>query len=587
MKQKQLSILAASLVAAFAANVASAGNVASSNPQVAREVITSDKQDILASEVSYAFQGDLNTASQDQTLQVQITLTGGGQWDPAAVVAGSIQVFEADGITAIPPKAVVTPTVSADGKTLLATLTFAQDAKVHKTPVVSFNRVGKQSALNNLFSVVGNVALCDKSSQQLPFIVKHFTGVPPGSTDVAVNGINGAFEDESARAGSNNKNVLMSFPTNLALKVVASTGAAKVDPANQKLLKAPAAPDATTLTTTLANIGNVSLKQQANGYDSGLANVYDVTSAATLAAGAVTTATKQDGTVEAKSLDVSVTATQGFVVGSKLFLSATPNCAAALAGASSSVTVTSANANGPIVLSAAGAALGAIYNQAAAPAAGAFPAFAAQTAHVCYDVTAATTAIPPSVFAGTATLVKAAGALPMPEQNNSCNGPLFPLSSGVKIDVRNYATPATGGNWTSVLRIINPSETNTAAVYAQLIHADGTYGNWGQIIPALAPRAVSNLTATAINALLTNVPTTVTPGAAQPTANANGAGDRLRITADGVGSLRVQNYLYNPDSKNFIEASSTQGVDFDGTTDRAPQNEGQYQDQDAQTGLKK
>ena len=158
----------------------------------------------------------------------------------------------------------------------------------------------------------------------------------------------------------------------------------------------------------------------------------------------------------------------------------------------------------------------------------------------------------------------------------------------MKIDVRNYATPSTGGNWTSVLRLINPSEVNTATVYAQLIHADGSYGNWGKI-ETLKPRAVSNLTATAINAMLTNVPTTAGAalGTAQPTANANGAGDRLRISAEGVGSLRVQNYLYNPDSKNFIEASSTQGVDFEGTTDRAPASEGQYQDQDAQTGLKK
>ena len=585
MKQNRLSILAASLVAAFAANVAYAGNVASTNPQIAREVITDDTQDVKAPEVSYAFQGDLNTVSQNQTMQVQITLTGGGQWDKNATVADSISVYEADGVTAIAPVASVTPSVSADGKTLFATLTFAQDGVVHKTPVIVFNRAAvAQSSLIGLKTVVGDVAACDKSSMNLPFTIKHFTGVAPGSTTLAVDGVNGALEDESKRSGANNSNIMMNFPTNINLKVVSSTGAAKVDPAVQTQFKAPVAADATTISTTLVNLGSVSLVKQASGYDSDLVNVYDVTGANTLALGGVATATLQSGRVEAKSLDVSVTATQGFAVGGQVFLSLAPNCGAAIAG--STVTITSANAAGPIVTSVNTAGLGGVYNKAAAVAAAPFPAFPAQTVQVCYSVAGVTTAIPPSVFAGTATLTKAPGTLPFPEQNNLCNGPLFPLQSGVKIDVRNYATPATGGGWTSVIRLINPSETNTAKVYGQLIHADGTYGNWGAIA-TLAPRAVSNLTATAINAMLTNVPTTITPGEAQPVANTNGAGDRLRITADGVGSLRVQNYLYNPDSKNFIEASSTQGVDFDGNTDRAPANEGQYQDQDAQTGLKK
>ncbi len=582
MKQTQLSILAASLVAAFAANVAYAGNVASSNPQIAREVITADTQDVKAPEASYAFQGDLNTASQIQTMQVQITLTSGGAWDSTALVADSIKVYEADGITAIAPVASVTPSTSADGKTLFATISFPVDGKVHKTPVIAFNRASVgQSSIFKLFSVVGTVVSCDKTSTQLPFIVKHFTGVAPGSTTLAVNGVNGAFEDESARVGSNNGNVMMSFPTNINLGVVSSVGAAKVNPANQLQFKAPLAADATTLTTTLANLGSISLKQQATGYDSNLTNVYNVT---TTAAGTAA-ATVQNGTVEAKSLDVTITATQGFVPGGVVFLSTTSSCAAAIAGTSVTVTGTTGNS---LSTSISTANLAALLTNAAAAAAAPFPAFAAQTAHVCYNVAGATSAIPPSVFAGTAVLTKAPGTLPFPEQNNSCAGPLFPLASGVKIDVRNYATASTNGNWLSVIRLINPSETNTATVYGQLIHADGTYGNWGPIA-TLAPRASANMTSDVINAKLVNVPVSVTPGAAGPVVNAapNAGGDRLRVTADGVGSLRVQNYLYNPDSKNFIEASSTQAVDFDGTTDRAPANEGQYQSQDAQSGLKK
>lgn len=579
MKQKQLSILAASLVAAFAANVASAGNVASSNPQIAREVITTNTQDVKAPEASYAFQGDLNTASQIQTMQVQLILTGGGQWDPAAVAAGSIQVYEADGTTAIAPTgAPVTPSVSADGSTLFVTLTFAQDGKVHKTPVVSFNRASvAQSSLNNLFSVVGVVAACDKTSTQLPFKVKHFTGVAPGSTTLAVNGINGAFEDESARAGANNNNVLMSFPTNIAVAVTSTAGPAKVDPAagNTKFTTGVVGgTNATLISPTLLNLGSATLKQQANGYDSGLAVPYLLANATVAPAGVkgVTTAVSTAGPVEVKSFDVTVSAPKGFVAGGNAYLSGSATCAGVLNVASPAVFSTDRTT--------------ATLSLASTEVNAAFGAAGTNPVYVCYDVSAATAAIPTSTFSATAVLTKAPGALPFPEQNNSCNGPLFPLSGGVKIDVRNYATPSTGGNWTSVLRLINPSEVNTATVYAQLIHADGTYGNWGTL-GTLAPRAVSNMTATAINAMLTNVPVSVTPGAAQPVANPNGAGDRLRITAEGVGSLRVQNYLYNPDSKNFIEASSTQGVDFDGTVDRAPALEGQYQDQDAQTGLKK
>ena len=576
MKQKQLSILAASLVAAFAANVASAGNVASSNPQIARESITSNTQNVAAPEATYAFQGDLNTVSQDQTMQVQITLTDKGAW--GTPTAGSIQVFEADGTTPIPSTVVVTPTV--DGQTLFATLTFAKDGFVHKTPVVSFNRAGTQSNLTKLKDVVGDVADCDNAVKYLPFTVKHFTGVAPGSTTKAVNGINGAFEDESARNGHNNDNVLASFPTNILVKVTTNTGPAKVDPAGGNVTFTTGVvggTNATLIGPTLLNLGNVTLTQQANGYDSGLNQKY-ILDSTTPANGGLTgvatgAAASVAGKVEVSSLDVTVTAPLGVVAGGSMFLSSTANCAAAIAGATSTYNTARTLATLSIPSTGVAAAFG---TTGTAPV------------YVCYSVAGATASIPATTFTTTAVLTKATGALPFPEQNNSCNGPLFPLSGGVKIDVRNYATPSTGGNWTSVLRLINPSEVNTATVYAQLIHADGSYGNWGKI-ETLKPRAVSNLTATAINAMLTNVPTTAGAalGTAQPTANTNGAGDRLRISAEGVGSLRVQNYLYNPDSKNFIEASSTQGVDFDGTVDRAPASEGQYQDQDAQTGLKK
>jgi hypothetical protein len=119
-----------------------------------------------------------------------------------------------------------------------------------------------------------------------------------------------------------------------------------------------------------------------------------------------------------------------------------------------------------------------------------------------------------------------------------------------------------------------------------LIHSDGSYGGWGPL-GTLAPRAVVNMTSSQIDGLLTNAPVTNGLGyvAGSTPALASGTGDRLRITADGVSALKVQNYLYNPASKNFIEASSTQGVDFDTSTDRALDS--QLNDQDAQRGMAK
>jgi hypothetical protein len=134
--------------------------------------------------------------------------------------------------------------------------------------------------------------------------------------------------------------------------------------------------------------------------------------------------------------------------------------------------------------------------------------------------------------------------------------------------------------------LINPSETNTATVYGQLIHSDGSYGGWGQIT-TLAPRAAANFSSTQIDALLTGTPATngtgYVAGAVAPVAQ--GLGERLRVTAEGVSALKVQNYLLNGSNGNFIEASSSQGVDFDSSTDRA--YDSQLNDQDAQRGLAK
>ena len=72
------------------------------------------------------------------------------------------------------------------------------------------------------------------------------------------------------------------------------------------------------------------------------------------------------------------------------------------------------------------------------------------------------------------------------------------------------------------------------------------------IAPSIPPRGYLVLTSAQIEALLV--------GTASAGYVPTGAGTnyRLRLSSP-TSSLRAQNYLFNPDSKNYIEASSSQG----------------------------
>lgn len=620
MKQTfKLSILAVSLAAAFSATVANAGQIQASSVAIARESITTDTQTITAPAIAYRFAGDVDARAQAQTFQVQFTVQS-GVWNSAPLAAA---ISVTDGVSGVivdqGPAVLGTPTYTItnigldptapanSATTVYATITVNQDnaAGLIKQPVISFNVATNKLAgtagvvvppasrgtLSKLFTVTGSLPAdfaangsC-QAVKNLKVDFKHFTALAaPAALATSLN----ATADEHTRSGATNLATLVTFPTNILPVVVASTGAAKVNPTAGSLTfndgSGAAVLNNTFKSTTLLDLGTVQLTQNASGYDSNLTNQYALNTDPANGLLGAATATVVNGSVEASALNVKVSANNGFVSGGSLYLSkgtgvSATECAVAIPG--STVAVTALNALGPITLPLDTAAI----NAANLTTTG------TGLIHTCYSAAGVTTAIPQSTFSVTATLVKSVAGAGFNEQDNACSGPHFALTGGVKIDVRNYATPTTTGNWTSVLRFINPSEVSTAKVYGQLIHADGSYGNWGVIEAALKPRAALNLTATQVNALLTSAPAatvgTKISGVAGPVANVNGAGDRLRVTAEGVGSLRVQNYLYNPDSKNFIEASSSQGVDFDGTADRAPASEGQYQDQDAQFGLYK
>lgn len=580
MKEKLISRLIVGALAGFAAAGAYAGQIQSSSVSIAREAITDDTQVVNAPSASYRFAGDVDARVQTQTFQVQLKLQGGATWNTAAAPSNNAFAVT-DGIDSTlwtqnatagaSTYQVIAQGFSTDKTILYVTIqvdTFATKA-VLKQPLITFNASGAttKATVLKLKTVVGDITECDVAVKNLAVDFAHYNGLSaPAQLATGLN----ATADEHVRAGATNTGTLMTFPTNILVKTASSTGDAKIDVASAAT-KFAGTTGSSWISATLANLGNVSLVQNATGYDSNLTNQYllagNVATNADNGVDNVATATKIDGNVEATNLKVVVTATQGFQNGGTLFLNDNANCAGAVLATQA---ITSSNAAGPITLT--------IPNTIAQLGLG---AAGTGLAHVCYTA-AGTNVIPASAFSVVATLTKAAGTLPSPEQNNFCKGNIYALGGAIKIDVRNYANSKDPNGWMSVIRLINNSEVRTIDVWGQIIQVDGKYGPYGKVA-TLAPREAKNLTSAQVDALLTTAPASAANGDSTPQATATGA--RLRLTSENGSTLRVQNYLFNPASKNFIEASSTQGVDFEGSTDRAPASEGQYQDQDAQKGL--
>ena len=612
MKQKLITRLILAGLAGAAVTGAFAGQIQASSVSIAREVITTDTQAVTAPSISYRFAGDVDARAQAQTFQVQFTLEQGA-WDalPAALAN---QINVTDGVTAAvmvlnTDYTIVQTGRSADNKTLWATITVPQGAtRLIKQPLITLNTVAggapnvlaDRARVTGLKTVVGDVQGDFDASGVCAAVrtarvgFKHYVGLQ-NPTAIASDAT--ATADEHTRSGATNSATLMTFPTNLGVKFAASTGTLKLqsggnmffDSTGAGAVVASAWPSTAGTAHVLAGAANQAtarlgiarLTQEAAGLDSDVTNGYALnnTGGPTQAA----TATVNNGEVEIASVDLRVSATNGFVTGGTLFLAAAgANCAAALPNPDASVAITAANAAGPITLkiNTAGAV-------AALGAAGTFPV------EVCY--TAPTTAtIPSSAFSVVGTIVKSAAGGNFAEQNNRCNGNLFSLGGGLKIDVRNYASSKEQSGYMSVLRFVNNSDTRTADVWAQIIHQDGKLGNWAKLTD-LAPRAVLNMTAAQIDAVLA---TGNAPAAANAAANGPGAAvhvggnatrsdtaPRLRITSTAGSTLRVQNYLFNSATGQILEGSGAQAVDFEGTGDRAPASEGQYQSQDANSGL--
>ena len=229
-------------------------------------------------------------------------------------------------------------------------------------------------------------------------------------------------------------------------------------------------------------------------------------------------------------------------------------------------------------------------------------AFAAGTGGRLYYVLAggATDFIPQnSTFNVTATLSKTKAG-PTQERDNVCKRDLPGIGGGIKIDIRNYVSRARypTGNYTSIVRLINNSESQAADVFAQMIYSDGTYGPYGQL-PSLAPRAVANYTNAQLEALMTTSPAATNPfgagtvytqtagAAVTATPGAAGVGDRVRFVSNTGTTLRIQSYLALPNG-SVLDTTNAQGVDFENeANNRSPvtAKDAQPVSQDAINGL--
>jgi hypothetical protein len=636
MNQKLLARLVAGLFGGVAlVGAAQAGQIQASSVTIAREVITDNDQAITAPSAAYRFSGDVVATSQNQTFQVQLTLGAGtfstlpggieqafsitdgssgriqaqvtsGSFTSLGNLLGAVAAANGTASNAQAVYTVDTVDLSADKKTIYATFTVYQSPTATiLQPIIGFNAgvnnlvtvtagpvydvatvsaiaITNRASIQDLFSVVGDIpgdytsqGIC-QDVKRLPVEFKHFVGLTQ-PTQLATP--DNAQADEHVRAASTNSGDLITFPTNLLVRFTKSAGNAKLNASATGFSGSAVAspPDFDSyISGTLLNLGALTLVQNGTGYDSDLTNQYLLNNSAVTPAGVKgrTPATASNGQVEVNRVDLRVSATEGFVVGGTLHLSTTADCGTTISG-STTTAFTSSTAAGPVTVPIVTAQVNT-----------AFGANGTASVYICYSVPGTTAVIPTSAFSVVGTVVKGAnGATFLGEQNNVCGGPLYALAGGIKIDVRNYAnSKKDAGGWYSVIRLINTSETGTATVYGQIIEPDGKFGPWGQIT-TLAPRAVVNLTSEQIDVKLVNAPDSSADGHDSPQGYDASGAPRLRITAEGTDSLRVQNYMVNPATGAIDEFSSAQGVDFGGGADRAPVNEGQYHSQDARTGL--
>ncbi len=569
MKMKLIAVLVGSAIAGLAASTANAGKIQASYKNYAAETIVSGTK-IALPVVSYAmnrpFSGNGNSISLSLTLSA-------GTFD--TTVAATAALVSGAGSVATDPLIDANPVTSASysngGKTV--TFTFVGAAPQNFNPAsvavglsgttanTAPTKSGTALVVKDVDTVLGAPMLdaCNPTTAQISLTAlmtdasgNEIDSNDPGAlnttpiavSDVALNVTGTSSSLYGTTAVEKEWSKVDVLQTGLGKKFTGYAAAASIVAGDTQTQVDVT--DAAGGVYNVINVGKITIRDRASLYDAvaPATNHYSLSTAAFPAAAA----TAGTGVVSPDTLTLMVSGKFDAASGSLFFLAKDAACSTTATLASSPNATFNSTADLATitykVLEADWLANSATTNTPSAYTSG---TTTTRNIFLCYKPTGATV-IPTAQFkltGGTLTKSNATATNPV------CPATLYNLgANGVQLDVRNYiqkaVSDATG--WTSTLRIINTDETQTANVSAQLIDVDGNLLATGAIV-TLKPRAYVYMTNAQIEALL---PATVGVQA--------GNNARLRITAPS-SSIRVQNYMYNPASQNFIEASSAQGDD--------------------------
>jgi hypothetical protein len=608
MKLNKVAFAVASALA-IAAGASHAGQINSSSTTLATEVIWSDAQVVRAPSVAYTFAGSIDARTNEQRLQLQFTLEK-GQWASGATLlvpatglsadllaSGVLKVAYTDGAnatqTVLPVGSTVKAFLANNATTLVFNVTIPAAAaapNLLRDAVWTLNAdgnvgiAGNNTGITKLLSVAG-AAACTAPNQAMNINFKHFSN--HNGTAVDLKAADATPDSEHVRVGSTNDARYLGFTQDLKFNFAAAAASSQVNSAtlrttflNTAVTYAGIAAPANRVHT----LGTVTLARASNGLDLDYTTQYG---AALNAAAFDTTfaAWVRDGKVDVAATGLTIKVDGNMAKGSQIAL--VDNLGAAVGAPSTALAADAATTTVSLTTAADIAKV------------------AAGLVTVVYVVDGVNVIPDNGAFNVTATLNKdrtGAVAANEAEQDNVCAAPLTGLgNSGIKIDVRNYASFAKFGATgpATTLRIINNSETRTADLYAQMIYANGTYGAWGRLSD-LAPRAVLNISNKDLEAAMTTAPAVSNPfganavGYATTGTNAvvagasNGIGDRIRIISNTGSTLRVQSYMVV--GNVVLDTSNGQGVDFENLgANRAPGSavDAQPLSQDAINGLSK
>jgi len=550
MKQKLIVALVAGAIGSMAAVTAHAGVIQATYKVYAAETIGSDTIELIAPVVSYNLaQPMAGSTVNPNNFNVTLTIDA-GEWVDGKLPVAELRTPDSSNVLADTAR-----TLSADKKTVTYAFTLDNGITYPTNSTITFGSV-TPGKISKLASALGMPADdCAPAQRQVNATVK-FTN----ASDI---------EFESNFASAPLKNTEAILASNVALKVSAiassaysATGdATKKETATVDVLNPSLSTNFSvsplTSSANLLNIGAVEIADRGAFFDNKGDVPYSVLDDDFGAA------FSGDGGISAATLNLVVTGKFAAATGDvgtepTLFLAADADCGTPLTGASAIATFNAARDTATFAHT---ITAGDWAKTKAVASALTAPATDTRKAYVCYSKPASTVTIPSAQFAvASGSVVKAVASAEA--TNKVCPAAIYNLgANGVRVDVRNYVPASVTANtgWLSSLRLINTDESQTVDVTAQYLDENGKLVGSGKIatLAPLAAKYVSNTEVqNAIGALA-----------------ASGNNTRLRLSANG-SSLRVQNYLYNPATGNFIEASSSQGDEQNTTGAAGPLDKG-------------